>query len=139
MRDYLQPVGKALRIMSIIGCSLTSIICLLLSLKLWNDMIRRHIFTYDGKPLWIGAAIIGALGIAAGFIAWRLVRRQAAANGVTVLPTWFIQLFGIFFLIGLCFVAYDRHSVLPVFEGVFICFAMIFVGRHIAKKQKQGL
>ncbi|GEM_PF-2262073 len=77
MTDFLQPVGRGWRIASIAGCTLTSVICLLLSLGLWTDMIRRHSFDYQGKPLWIGAAAIGGIGGAAAFIAWRLfVDRQ---------------------------------------------------------------
>src|SRR5438045_4215885 len=119
MPDYLQPIGRAWRITSIVGCTFTSIICLLLSLLLWTDMIRRHSLDYAGKPLWMGAAGIGVIGVAAAFIAWRLVRRLAAANGVTLMPTWFIQLFGVLLLVGLCFVAYHRGSVLFMVEGVF--------------------
>ena len=133
MADYLQPVGRAWRITSIVGCTLTSTICLLLSLLLWTDMIRRHSLDYEGKPLWVGAAIVGFIGIASAFIAWRLIRRHAAANGVTVMPTWFIQLFGVFVLGGLCFVAYHQGSLLFMTEGVFICSAMILVGRHIER------
>lgn len=51
-------------------------------------MIRRGSLNYEGKPLWVGAAVVGVIGIAAADIAWRPVRRHAAANGVTVMPTW---------------------------------------------------
>jgi len=95
MADYLQPVGRAWRIASILGCALASVICLLVSLMLGTDMIRRRSFDYEGKPLWIGVPVFGFIGVAAGFIAWRLLRRQVAANGVTVMPTWFIQLFDV--------------------------------------------
>ncbi len=136
MADYLQPVSRAWRITSIVGCTLTSVICLLLSVMLWTDMIRRHSFDYEGKPLWMGAAVVGVIGLASAFIAWRLVRRQAAANGVTVIPIWFIQVFGVLLLSGFCFVAYHRDSVVFMFEGISICLAMIFVGRHIARRQR---
>jgi len=136
MTDYLQPVGRAWRIASIVGCTLTSIICVLLSLLLWTDMIRRHSLRYEGKPLWIGAAMVGFIGAAAAFIAWRLVRHHAASNGITVMPTWFIQLFGVLLLLGLCFVAYHRGNAVFVVEGLFICLAMIFVSRQIASRQK---
>ncbi len=138
MADYLQPVGRAWRIASIVGCTATSLICLLLSLLLWTDMFRRHSIDYEGKPLWIGAVIVGLIGLAAGFIAWRLVCGHAAANGVTVMPTWFIQLFGVFFLVGSCFVAYYQRTGLFMVEGVLVCLAMIFVGRRIAKRRKPG-
>ena len=136
MADYLQPVSRAWRITSIVGCTITSIICLLLSLLLWTDMIRRHSFHYQGKPLWIAAAVVAVIGLSAAFIAWRLVRRHAAANGVTVMPIWFIQLFGVLLLVGLCFVAYHRGNVLFMVEGVSLCLAMILVGRHIGKRQR---
>jgi H+/Cl- antiporter ClcA len=136
MVDYLQPVGKAWRIASIVGCTLTSIICFLLSLLLWTDMIRQRSFDYQGKPLWIGAAIVGLIGVAAGFIAWRLLRGHAAGNGVTVLPASFIQLFGVLLLVGLCFVADDTISVLVMVLFVFVCLEMIFVGKRIAKRQR---
>jgi hypothetical protein len=137
MVDYLIPVGRAWRIASIAGCTLTSLICLVLSLLLTTDMIRRHSLHYEGKPLWIGAAVVGLIGVAAAFIAWRLVRGHAAANGITVLPTWFIQCFGVLWLTGLCGVAYYRDTPMFLFEVLFVCLAMIFIGRYIAKKQRQ--
>ena len=136
MTDYLQPVGRAWRIISIVGCTLTSIVFLSLSLLAWTDMIRRHSLDYEGGPLWMGAVFAGVIGAAAAFIAWRLVRRNTAANGVTVMPVWFIQLFGFLLLAGLCFVAYFQGTALFLVEGVAVCLAMIFVGRHIAGRQK---
>jgi len=138
MTDYLQPVGRAWRIASIVGCTVASIICLLLSVILWTDMIRRHSFLYEGKPIWMGAAILGVIGVAAAFIAWRLVRQHTSVNGVTVLPTWFIQLFGVIFFVGFCFAAHERRSPIFLIEGALICSAMIFIGRRIANRQKAG-
>ena len=139
MADYLQPVSKAWRTLSLVACTFASIICLLLSLMLWTDMLRRRSIEYEGKPLWIAGVLIAVVGIAAAFIAWRLARRNAAANGITVLPTWFIQLFGVLLLLGLCFTAYLRGSPLFILEGVFVCLAMIFIGRRIAKRQRQSV
>ena len=139
MADYLQSVGKVWRLVSIVGCTLTSVICLLLSIMLWTGMIHRHSVHYNSKPLWIGAVIIGAIGVAAAFIAWRLVRRHSASNGITVMPAWFIQIFGVFLMIGLCLVAYFQGLSIFMIEGAFVCVAMIFVGRHIDRKQRQKL
>lgn len=137
MVDYLEPVGRAWRIASIVCCTIASIICLLLSIVFWTDMIQRNNFHYQGKPLWIGVATISVVGIFTAFIAWRLVCRYTAANGITILPTWFIQLCGVLFLISQCFIAYHKGNVLFLIEGVSICLAMILVGRYIAKKQKK--
>jgi integral membrane sensor domain MASE1 len=137
MSDYLQPVEKGWRIASIIGCTLAAIICLLLSVLLWADMIRRHSFEYDGKPLWLGAVVIGVIGAAAAFIAWRLRRRHPAANGATVLPAWFIQLFGVLFLVGQGFAAYHRGGTVFMAEGIVVALAMIFIGWRIEKGQRR--
>jgi hypothetical protein len=135
--DYLQPVGKAGRIVSIVGCMITAIVCQLVSIVVATDMIQRGSINYQGKPLWMSVLVLGLLGGAAAFIAWRLVRRHASANGITILPVRFIQLSGILLLTGLCFVAWYRGSVIFMFEAVPIFVAMIFVGTHIAKKQRQ--
>ena len=139
MTDYLQPVGRTWRITSIVACTLTSIICSLLSLLLWTDMIQRHSLDFEGKPLWMAAVLVAFTGAAAAFVAWRLVRRHAVANGITVMPIWFIQLFGVLLLVGLCLVAYYRGTVLFLVEGVFASLAMIFVGQYIAKRQSHKL
>ena len=136
MKDYLQPIGRAWRIFSIIGCTFTAVIFVSLSLLAWTDMIQRRSLDYEGGPLWIGAAVAGVIGIAATFIAWRLVRRRVSANGVTVLPAWFIQLYGVFMLVCLCFVAFYKGTVLFVVEGVLVSLTMILVGRNIARRQK---
>lgn len=83
----------------------------------------------------MGAGIVALIGLAAAFVAWRLARRAVAANGVTVMPTLFIQVFGIFMLIGQCFVAYHKGDKVFMVEGVSIYLAMIFVGRNIAKRK----
>ncbi len=74
MTDYLRPVGRAGRIISVVGCTLVFLLCLLLSLLLRTDMVRRRSLEYEGKPLWIGAVMVAATGLA------------AAVTGVTVLP-----------------------------------------------------
>ena len=135
MSDYLQPVGKASRNFSIVGSTLTSIICLLLSVFLWTDMIQRHSFNDQGKPLWIAALAVGVIGCAGAFIAWRLVRRLTSGNGLTVMPIWFIQLSGALLLVGFSLVAYDRGSILFMVEGMCISLAMILVGRNISRRQ----
>lgn len=135
MTDYLQPVGRRLRVASIVCCLLASILSSVLAVILWTDMLSQNSFYYEGKPVWIGALVLTGIGVAAGFIAWRVLRSRTAANGVTVLPVWFIQLFGVIFLVGLILVAYHRGSVVFAIEGVIVAFAMIFVGRYIAQKR----
>ena len=63
MPDYLKRVSSGGRILSILGCSAASIICLVLSVMLWTDMLRRHSFEHDSKPLWMAAVVVIVLGL----------------------------------------------------------------------------
>ncbi len=83
----------------------------------------------------MGVIVLAMIGFATAYISWRLLRHHASANGVTVMPTWFIQLFGILFFVGLCLVAYQRRSAVLVLDGLFVALAMIFVGRNVAKRK----
>ena len=138
MPDYLKRVSSGGRILSILGCSAASIICLVLSVMLWTDMLRRHSFEHDSKPLWMAAVVVIVLGLGAGFISWRLIRRATAENGITTMPLWFIQIFGVLLLLGLSFVAINRGDMLFLYEGASVCLAMIFISRHIARKQRKA-
>ena len=136
MTDYLHPVGRAWRTSSIVASTLASIVCLVLSFVLGTDMMRRQSLTYDDKPLWLALVLVGAVGVASAFIAWRLVGRRASANGVTDIPVWFIQLFGVLLLLGFCFVAYHRGTSVFMVEGAMVCLAMIFLSRRIATRRR---
>ncbi len=45
-------------------------------------------------------SIFGFLSFTSGWISVRLIRKQRAANGQTLMPIWFVQIFGMLFLIG---------------------------------------
>ena len=57
MPDYLQPAGRAWRMISIVACTLASIICWLLALFGWGFMVWQNSFELKGQPLWIAPAI----------------------------------------------------------------------------------
>ncbi len=135
MPDYLKPVTRTWKLAAILACVLASVVCLLLSLVLWTEMIQKQVFSYEGKPLWIGGVVLSVLGLASGFCGWRLACRRASANGVTLLPTWFIQMFGMLFLIGQLVVVYAMGPAFLSIEGILVCLAMIFIGRRIARTQ----
>lgn len=83
--------------------------------------------------------MVGILGIAAAFIAWRLIRHGPTANNITLMPVWFIQYFGLLLLLGLAFFTYEKGITLLALETAFIGLAMIFVGRNIARKRRQKM
>ncbi len=136
MPDYLQSAGRIWRVTSFLACVIAAAMCIFASVLLWTDMIRRHSFSFDEKPLWLGAVVIAVVGSAAAFIAFRLVRGEVAANGVTTLPLWFIRGFGLLLLVGVGLVAYDRRDPVLAIEGFGMCCAMILIGRNLARRKQ---
>ncbi len=136
MNDYLEPANKIWQIACCVVSGIAAVTFLFGSTVLWMSMIREWQFTFQGKPLWIGAVITSIVGVASAFIALRLARR-GTANGVTTLPAWFIQSFGVIFLVGAGFVAYDKKDLLFAVEGGSIGVAMILVNLGIARRQKK--
>ncbi len=70
-------------------------------------------------------AIFGTVSVLCGWMLVRLLRNQRAANRRTVMPEWFIQIFGLLFLIGLCTTAILTGRLWFFGEAVGVAFAMI--------------
>jgi len=69
--------------------------------------------------------LFGFLTFASGWISIRLLRKQRAANGRTVMPVWFIQLFGIVFLIAFIITAIVLRQIWLLGGGIGIALTMI--------------
>jgi hypothetical protein len=106
-------------------------------LALCIEAVRSHIFASNELGLPIALAIIGVLTFFSIHIAWRLWRGSLSSNGVTLMPTWFIQAFGVFFLAGIAFVAYHNPTYPLLAEGVSVALAMVFFGRNLAKRKRE--
>ena len=76
-------------------------------------------------PLYGCIAIFGTLTFASGWMLVRLIRHRRASNGRTVMPEWFIQLFGCVFLIGLCATAMFNGRMWLFAEAFGVAVAMI--------------
>lgn len=69
-------------------------------------------------------------------MAYRLLRGRRAANGVTVLPTWFIEVFGITFMSGILVVAIKGHQLWMLPEALGVPVAMIAVRRLLRRRAR---
>ena len=98
--------------------------------------VRRQEFSSHEWGMPVALGVMGILTFFCAHIAWRLWRGSLSSNGVTFMPTWFIQTFGVFFLIGIAFVAYRNPSYPLLVEGVSAALAMIFFRQHIAKRKR---
>jgi hypothetical protein len=101
------------------------------------EAVRHHEFSSHELGLPIALAIIGLLTFFCAHISWKLWRGSLSSNGITMMPTWFIQMFGVFFLVGIAFVAYHNPSYPLLAEAVSVAFAMIFFGRHVVKRKRE--
>ncbi|MGH8161054.1 MAG: hypothetical protein ACRESR_02655 [Gammaproteobacteria bacterium] len=135
MNDCLQPAGRISRIACCVASGIAAVASGFLSALLWADMIREGRFTFGGKPLWVSAVVLTAISITAAFITYRLARGRNAPNGVTILPSRFIESFGVFFLLVVVIVAYDRGDWMFAAKASSVGLAMVFVGRNSARRK----
>ncbi len=98
MTDYLQPVHKRWRWISIAGCFAAFLGCVFIDGVIGWVIFRRHTITYNTALLSLSlfATFVALLGFAALFSAWRIFHGKSSGNGLTWLPTRFIQAFGLF-------------------------------------------
>lgn len=98
-QEYLAEVSWPVRSIAILAMLFTCCVssaCLLL-------IIGVLFVVHDNVP-WgsvVGSiTVFGFLSFTLGWISIRLIHQQRAANRQTLMPIWFIQIFGMFFLIG---------------------------------------
>ena len=79
--------------------------------------------------------IFGFLTFATAWMAIRLLRKERASNGQTVMPELFIQIFGMLFLIGIVAAAIVNKNIWLAGQGVGIAFAMIGIRSLIRREE----
>ena len=133
-RDYTAEMGEPARRMAIavlVPATIVCAACFLIALAV-------AIVDFRGAPIGplLGCILIfGGLAFATCWMAVRLIKRERAANARTTMPERFIQIFGIFFLIGLVFAAILDRNVWLLGEGVGVAFAMITIRSLIRREQ----
>ena len=132
--DYTANVSEPERYSAVVALMLGTIVsafCLLL-------MLAFAMFGDDdgpAGPLYLCLAIFGTTTIVCGWILIRLLRRRRASNGRTVMPLWFIQVFGVLFLTGLCATAFFNGHRWLAAEAVGAALAMIGIRSLLRKSE----
>ena len=90
-------------------------------------------------PILGSIAIFGVLAFATSWMAFRLLRRERSANGITTMPERFIQIFGILLLLGIGFTAILNRNIWLVVEGVGVAIAMITIRSMIRGRQSDSV
>src|SRR5437016_3296253 len=100
--SYLQPVSERSRRVSVIALRIVAGIGGVASAFICVDMFNRHSLEFEGKPIWMAAIVVAVISAAATWISCRLSHNTLSANDVTVIPPWFLRVFGIFMLTTSC-------------------------------------
>ncbi|MDR3459154.1 MAG: hypothetical protein P4N60_17125 [Verrucomicrobiae bacterium] len=120
------------------ACALATVLFLfffgVLCVMAWQERGSHQ----DSLGFAVALFIMGLLAFFTSFLAWRLWRGNLSTNGVTTMPSWFIQLFGSFLLVGVIFVGFTGGGIISLIEGISIALAMILVSRNIARRKKPG-
>lgn len=122
--DYIADVSvpeKWCAAVALFVATLVSATCLLLVVA------SAIIGMVDALRAFVGCLIFGLFTIICGWILVRMLRRQRASNGRTVIPEWFIQLFGTLFLICISTTAILSGRMWLFGEALGVAFAMIGV------------
>lgn len=127
-QDYVSQVGEPARLVSMLAMTAATLVCCSIFLL----VVAFAIVAFDTAPRGplIGCIFLfGVLSLASGWLAIRLIRRERSANGRTMMPEWFIQVFGAVFALGICTSALFSGRWWLFGEGLGVALTMLGVRR----------
>jgi hypothetical protein len=136
MTDYLRPVGPAWRRLALIVCVPASLVCGTLTLLLVLDMIHRGSPEIQGKPLWVAACVLGVLALSSRWIVVRLWR-GTIANGVTLMPVWFIEVFGALLLMACIWLLISGRWAFGLSAALGVAVSMLLIRRQVRRRRHE--
>jgi len=121
---YTTDVGRPLRWLAIAALSLVTLLMAACALA---NIVFLCIGGHQHPIKWVlwGTALAIVVVLVCGWMLIRLVRDVRADNGKTVMPEWFIQGFGVFWLLFLLLVAFTDLQPWRLVEVMSIAIAMI--------------
>lgn len=134
--DYFQPVGNTGRVICGILCTIFSALVLLFGVTLGLEVLRGPATNSKFNFTWPYPAVIIGIGLFVGYFGWRLLRGTTAANGVTSMPTRFLQFCGALMLLaGVCMLFSGRWSVIMIGGPPGIC--LLLLPKLLPRKRDQ--
>ena len=135
MSDYLQPVGRFGRICSVILCIVGTLLSYLFAAVMLLVVLKPDTKEHTIIILWLIPLFFAALGTATLWVSIRLLRGSISNNQTTVMPIWFIQAFGWFFLASSALFVWQKKYV-QAWETAAMGLGMILIGRRFHKKHQ---
>jgi hypothetical protein len=134
MTDYLQPVGNGLRRIAVLICLPAALVAAAVTALVVTEMVQRGRIDNQGKPLWIAAVVCTLIAVACGWMSVRLWSGRSA-NGVTILPLWFIELFGAVFLAAGVWAGIENGWGWGGGAGIGVALSMLSIRRAIRRRR----
>jgi len=139
MNDHLQTMTPAVRRVGAIVAGVGALLCGAIAAA----FVLMLLPGYDKRPELVTVALVvaifGTLALYCSCLTWRLATSRGAANGITVMPPWTIQVFGAFLACGGVAAAFAHKSIPLGIDTLAIAGAMLLVGRNIAARQRRRL
>jgi hypothetical protein len=136
-KEPFDPVSRVARIVCGIVLGLFSAGFLFVALWCAVDMLTTRSLAAPGKTLWDVAAVVGGLGLISAFITWRLLLGRKAANGITLLPVFTLQLFGWLTATFVVFLVVKGERSMMVVGATLFAALLITLGRRIAARRSK--
>jgi hypothetical protein len=132
--DYLGKIGRTGRRIALGGLIITAAVSatvnLLVVILLIDPRARGDIL----GPLIASGLVFGGMTLVSFWMLLSLLRRGRSSNKVTMMPTLFIQGFGLLFTIGIGFAAVKGGQKLFLAEACLIALNMLFLPRLLRRK-----
>ena len=134
MADYLAPVGPLGRRFALVSCFIATLISAAFSGITVAAMVQQgSFFDNNGKPLWVGACLMAFLTLVTGWMTARLWS-GASGNGVTLMPVWFIEVFGGLMMVGMLLGVFVGQWHVLLLPGVIsIALTMLLIRRQVRR------
>jgi hypothetical protein len=118
---------------AIVGLALAAAVLAALNILLVIVAANQQARAEIPGPLMGCALMFGFLSFASAWMLARLLRRSRSANQITMMPVWFIQLFGVLFGAGIVFMALAWDQPLFALEGLGLALSMIFLPKLLPR------
>ena len=129
MGKYLNPVSRLVRWLAIVALAVATPLFAALVVLLATLPFRKPGPPEDSAKLAAIVAFLAALMGASGWMLARLLRGTVSSNGVTMMPAWFVQVCGVAFVVGGCWMAWvGGLPPLLLAEFAVIGLSMLFAG-----------
>jgi hypothetical protein len=138
MNERAQKLDNILRRGCALLMSVASALLVFIFVGLCVYEVRRQAASSNDPGFYSALALLATLAFFSGHASWRLWRGALSCNGVTLMPTWFVQAFGVLVLIGIAYTGYCNPRWWIFAVGAIIAYGVIRFPKSLAETRKRN-